>query len=165
VRRYLAAYGPASVADMQTWSRLTRLGEVFEALRSELVTFIAPDGRELFDLPAAPRPPADTPAPVRFLPLFENAYIGYDNRRRMLDEADAKRNVLAEYKPAVLVDGIIAAGWSIVNAKGAAVLTVEPYHKLRKADVADIAREGEGLLRFMYEDAETFEVRVLAPAG
>ena len=92
VRRYLAAYGPASVADMQTWSRLTRLGAEFEALRDELVTFEDDDGRTLYDFPDAPRPDADTPAPVRFLPLYDNVYLGYDNRRRMLSEETAQRH-------------------------------------------------------------------------
>lgn len=163
VRRYLAAYGPASVADMQCWSRLTKLSEVFEALRPELVSFTAPDGRELFDLPEAPRPDGDTPAPVRFMPLFENAFLGYDNRRRLLAEADETRgDFLHDAKPSVLVDGIISAAWAIERKKGAAVLTVTPYHKLRKKDVAEIEREGSAFLRFMEEKAETFDVRVLA---
>ncbi len=165
VRRYLAAYGPASVADMQSWSRLTKLGEVFETLRPELVTFIAPDGRELFDLSDGPRPDADTPAPVRFLPLYENAILGYDNRRRFLAPDDDKRgDFLHDAKPGVLVDGLMSAGWAIDSKKGAAVLTVTPYHKLRKRDVADIEREGHKFLRFMEEKAETFDVRVLEPA-
>ncbi|HEV2514499.1 MAG TPA: winged helix DNA-binding domain-containing protein [Devosia sp.] len=162
VRRYLAAYGPASVADMQSWSRLTKLGEVFEALRPELVTFIAPDGRELFDLPEAPRPDADTPAPVRFMPLFENAFLGYDNRRRVLAADDEQRgDFLHDARPSVLVDGIISAAWAIDSRKGAAVLTITPYHRLRKKDVAEIEREGLKFLRFMEEQAETFDVRVL----
>ena len=162
VRRYLAAYGPASIADMQTWSRLSRLGEVFEALRPELVTFTARDGRELFDLPDAPRPDADTPAPVRFLPLYDNVYLGYDNRRRMLAADDETRiNLFADFRPAVLVDGVIAAGWTIDKKKGATTLAVEPYHRLRKADIADIEREGALFLRFMEEAAESYDVRVL----
>lgn len=162
VRRYLAAYGPASVADMQSWSRLTRLGEVFEALRPELVTFTAPDGRELFDLPDAPRPDADTPAPVRFLPLFENAFLGYDNRRRVLAEDDEQRgDFLHAAKPSVLVDGIISAAWAIDSRKGTAALTVMPYHQLRTKDVGEIEREGLKFLRFMEDRAECFDVRVL----
>lgn len=162
VRRYLAAYGPASVNDTQSWCGLTKLGEIFEAIRPELVTFTAPDGRELFDLPDAPRPDADTPAPVRFLPLYENAILGYDNRRRFLAEGDEKRgDFLRDAKPGVLVDGIMSAGWAIVSKKGAAVLTVSPYHKLRKKDVAEIEREGLKFLRFMEEKAEAFDVRVL----
>lgn len=165
VRRYLAAYGPASVNDMQSWCGLNKLGEIFEAIRDELVTFTAPDGRELFDLPDAPRPDADTPAPVRFMPLYENAFLGYDNRRRFVAKDDEKRtDFLHVTKPAVLVDGTFLAGWAIEKKKGAAVLTVSPYHKLRKKEVAEIEREGLRFLRFMEEKAETFDVQVLEPA-
>ncbi len=161
VRRYLAAYGPASVMDMQAWCGMTKLGEVFEALRPELVTFEGEDGRELFDLPDAPRPDADTPAPPRFLPLYDNVYLGFDNRRRMLDENDMKRvNILAEFKPAVLVDGIVAAGWSIAVKKGAAVLDIEPYHKLRKAHLEPLEAEGLNFLKFMRADATSYDVRI-----
>jgi hypothetical protein len=166
VRRYLAAYGPASVNDMQSWCGLTKLGEIFEQIRPELVSFTAPDGRELFDLPDAPRPDADTPAPVRFLPLYENAILGYDNRRRFLVEGDELRgDFVNNVKPGVLVDGLMSAGWAIDSKKGAAVLTVSPYHKLRKKDVAEIEREGLKFLRFMEEKAESFNVRVLEAAA
>lgn len=165
VRRYLAAYGPASVNDMQSWCGLTKLGEVFEQIRAELVTFTAPDGRELFDLPNAPRPDADTPAPVRFMPLYDNAFLGYDNRRRMLAADDDKRgDFLRDATPTVLVDGIIAAAWSIERKKGNATLTVSPFAKLTKQDIAEIEREGIRFLRFMEEAAESVDVRVLEPS-
>lgn len=75
VRRYLAAYGPAATADVRAWSGLTGLPGADAALRGELVTFRDERGRELLDLPDAPRPDADTPAPVRFLPAFDKAKI------------------------------------------------------------------------------------------
>jgi hypothetical protein len=161
VRRYLAAYGPASVADMQAWCGMTKLGETFETLRPDLVTFEGEDGRELFDLPDAPRPDADTPAPPRFLPLYDNVYLGYDNRRRMLEENDMKRvNMLREFKPAVLIDGIIAAGWTIEVKKGAAVIDIEPYHKIGKAHRKPLEAEALAFLRFMRGDAKSYDVRV-----
>ena len=165
VRRYVRAFGPASVNDMQIWCRLTKLGAEFEALRHELVTFESEDGRVLYDFPDAPRPAADTPAPVRFLPLYDNVYLGYDNRRRMLQEADMKRgNVLAEFKPAVLVDGIVSAGWSVEAKKGAARLVVEPYHKLSKRDQQEIRTEGLAFLSFMQADAKSYDVEIGAVA-
>jgi hypothetical protein len=162
VRRYLAAYGPASVNDMQAWCGMTKLGETFEALRPELVTFEGEDGRELFDLPDAPRPEAETHAPVRYLPLYDNVYLGFDNRRRMLEENDMKRvNMLREFKPAVLIDGIVSAGWTIEEKKGDAVLTVEPYHKVSKAEVREAETEGLAFLKFMRPEANSWDVRVV----
>ena len=163
VRRYLAAYGPASINDMQAWCRLTKLSAEFKALEKELVVFEGEDGRVLYDLPDAPRPDADTPAPVRFLPLYDNAYLGYDNRRRMLDEADMKRlNLFSDFKPAALIDGVIAAGWVVSRKKGVARLEIEPYHKVTKAQRREVETEGETFLRFMEEDADSYEVEVTA---
>src|SRR5690606_9905199 len=126
VRRYLAAFGPASVGDMQTWCRLTKLGAEFTALGDEIVRFADEDGRELYDLPEAPRPDPETPAPVRFLPLYDNVYLGYDDRRRLLGRETAHLLKLFQaFKPAVLVDGVVAASWTIAAKKGAAVIEIE----------------------------------------
>ena len=161
VRRYLASFGPASINDMQVWCRLTKLSVEFKALAKELVVFESEDGRVLYDLPDAPRPDADTPAPVRFLPFYDNVYLGYDNRRRMLTEADAERiNIFANYKPPVLVDGVISAGYVVSRKKGAARLEIEPYHKLTKKQVREIKAEGNAFLRFIEAGADTYEVEV-----
>lgn len=166
VRRYLAAYGPASTNDMQIWCRLTKLSTEFKAIEGELVTFEDEEGRVLYDLPDAPRPPADTPAPVRFLPLYDNVYLGYDNRRRMLMETDrARLSLFNNFKPSVLIDGVIAAGWVVSRKKDAARLEIEPYHKLTKKQVRELEREGEAFLRFMEEGATDCTVEVQAFAG
>ena len=161
VRRYLAAYGPASINDMQIWCRLTKLSVEFKALEKELVVFEGEDGRVLYDLPDAPWPAADTPAPVRFLPLYDNVYLGYDNRRRMLMEEDLKRlNLFTDFKPSVLIDGVIAAGWVVSRKKDAVRLEIEPYHKLSKKQVRELEAEGEAFLRFMEEGAASYTVEV-----
>lgn len=161
VRRYLRAYGPASVNDMQIWSRLTKLNEEFEALRDELVTFTDEAGRVLYDLPDAPRPDAETPAPVRFLPLYDNVYLGYDNRRRMLSEATAHMvNLFQAFKPAVLIDGVIDAGWVVTAKKGAALLEVECYRKLLKRETRELETEGLAFLKFMRPEARSWDVEL-----
>lgn len=166
VRRYLRAYGPASIADMQSWSGLSKLAEVFDAIMDELVAFEDDNGRVLYDMPDAPRPDADTPATPRFLPLYDNVYLGYDRRQRMLAEGDDKRlNVLAEHKPAVLIDGLIAAGWSIESKKGAVRLKIEFYRKLRKVDVRALEKEGRALLAFMKPEAASTAIELVPAAG
>jgi hypothetical protein len=116
VLRYLAAFGPARPADMATWSRLTRLGEAFDAVRDELVVFADERGRELFDLRNAPRPDPATPAPVRFLPEYDNVLLSHQDRSRFAD-----RDVRAIYPPGrlgrghVLVDGFVRATWVVTD--------------------------------------------------
>lgn len=166
VRRYIAAFGPVTAADMSTWSRLNKLAPEFEAIRDELVTFEDFDGRTLFDFPDAPRPDADTPAPVRFLPLYDNVYLGYDNRRRMLSEATGHlMNMFQNFKPSVLIDGTINAGWSISVKRGAAVLEIEAYRRLLKREQRELEIEGLAFLRFMQENAESYDVRIAEKAG
>jgi hypothetical protein len=163
VLRYLGAFGPASVADVQKWSGLGRLAEVLDRLRPDLVTFRDPDGVELFDLPDAPRPGPGTPAPVRFLPEYDNLLIGY---------ADARRVMAAERKPAlftingiirsaVLVDGFVAAVWKVAKTRGAATCEVRPLVRLTARVRAAIEKEGLRLLHFAAAEAATREVRIL----
>jgi winged helix DNA-binding protein len=165
VRRYLRAYGPASIADMQSWSGISRLGEIFAALGDELVTFEGEDGRVLYDLPDAPRPDADTPAPPRFLPDFDNLLLGFADRSRVMSAEDSRRLAASTRSfRAVLVDGTVAASWAIEVKKGAARLVVEPYRKLRKVEVGAVEKEGLAFLRFMEEGAASFDVEVSAIA-
>lgn len=161
VRRYLAAHGPASVNDMQSWCGLTKLGEVFEALGDALVSFENEDGRILYDTPDALRPGEGAEAPVRFMPLYDNAFLGFDDRRRFLLPG-RKSDFLNDARPSLLVDGLIAGGWSIKVMKRTARLTVTPYRKLLKREIGEVEREGTALLRFMEERAEGYEVEVQA---
>jgi hypothetical protein len=166
VLRYLAAFGPAGVADAQTWSGLQGLAPVFEALRPQLAVFKGESGRrELFDLPDAPRPDADVPAPARFLPEFDNLGLAHADRTRLV--ADEHRGALVtknlRVRATVLWDGMVAGTWELERRRAAATLVVTPFRALpARAEKALIA-EGEALLRFAADDATALAVRV-APA-
>ncbi|MFH8438505.1 winged helix DNA-binding domain-containing protein [Streptomyces sp. NPDC018007] len=153
VRRYLAAYGPAATADLRAWSGLAGLPGAVAAVRDELVRFRDERGRELLDLPDAPRPDPDTPAPVRFLPAFDNAILGYRDRARIVD--DEHRGLSVAGERVVLVDGRVSATWRV--AEGA--VTVEPLRPLSRADRAAVAEEGRGMASFL-SDGESDRVRV-----
>ena len=118
VLRYLAAFGPTSVMDVQAWSGLTRLKEVTDRLGDRVRRFRNEAGRELLDLPDAPRPDPDTPAPVRFLPDYDNVVLSHADRSRIVDD-DVKRvqRVDQVLPGTVLVDGRVAAMWSVDQAK------------------------------------------------
>jgi hypothetical protein len=148
VLRYLKAYGPASVADMQAWSGLTRLGAAFEELRPKLATFLDEAGRELFDLPDAPRPEEKTPAPPRFLPVYDNVTLGFANRERILSGAPPQAVPKNLNVRSFLIDGFVAGFWKLDEGKGKATLTLEPFAPLRKSDERAIVAEGRDLLKF-----------------
>lgn len=167
VLRYLAAFGPASVKDMQTWAGLTRLREVFERLRPQLRTFRDENGVMLFDLPDAPRPDADTPAPARFLPEFDNLLLSHADRARIVPPAYKGRTWKGNFAYSVfLVDGFLAGVWRVEEgaggageAKGSAVLTVEPFGTLTKAQRNEVTEEAERLLSGPMNHATTYDIR------
>jgi hypothetical protein len=155
VRRYLAAFGPAATADLRAWSGLAGLPAAVKAVREELVVFRDERGRELLDLPDAPRPGPDTPAPVRFLPAFDNAILGYADRSRIID--DAHRGVSVAGERVVLVDGRVAATWTV---DGDAVV-VQPLRRLSKPERSAVTAEGGELASFL-SDQESDRIRVEA---
>ena len=162
VLRYLRAFGPATVADIRTWSRLTGLRAVVERLRPRLRTFSDERGRELFDVPDGPLPDAATPAPPRFLPQFDNALLSHDDRTRIISDECRKRiNAGGGMGSAgtVLVDGFVRGTWKFARQRDTATLRIEPFEPLSKDDRDAVTEEGEQLVRFVGEGAETFEVR------
>jgi DNA glycosylase AlkZ-like len=163
VLRYLAAFGPASTMDVQAWSGLTRLREVTDRLGDRVVRFRNEDGRELLDLPDAPRPDGDTPAPVRFLPDYDNVTLSHADRSRIVDDGVRKRvmTVYAVVPGTFLVDGRVAGIWSLAEAAGTATLTVEPYVPLAAADRAEVEEEGLRLARFLAGKADDHDVRLV----
>ena len=163
VLRYLAAFGPASAADAQTWSGLQGLAPVFEALRPQLVVFKGESGRrELFDLPGAPRPGEDVPAPARFLPEFDNLVLAHADRTRLV--ADEHRGALVtknlRVRAVFLWDGMVAGTWEVQRARGTATLALSPFHALPKRAAKELTAEAEALLRFAEEDATAFAVEI-----
>ncbi len=167
VLRYLAAFGPATAADVQTWSGLPALRPVLEGLRPKLRAFKDERGRELFDLPDAPRPDEDIPSPPRFLPEFDNLVLAHDDRTRVLD--DAHRGLVVtknlRVRATFLWDGFVRGTWEVERKKDVARLRLLPFEALPKRALKELASEGEALLRFVEEDAAIFEVDVAEPAA
>lgn len=166
VRRYLAAFGPATVDDAQTWSGLQGLRAVVEELRDELVTFTDEDGREFFDLPDAPRPPADAPGrEVVVLPDFDNLLLAHKDRRRVI--ADDHRPLVAtknlRIKATFLLDGVVAGTWSIKATKTKATVTLEPFGKVKKAARTALEEEAQRLAAFLEPDVKSVNVTSVSP--
>jgi hypothetical protein len=166
VLRYLGAFGPASVKDLQTWSGLTRLGKVVKRLRPRLLSFRDEYDRDLFDLPDAPRPYPDAPSPPRFLPEFDNLILSHADRTRVI--ADEYRKAIASRNGMVpatfLIDGFVQGTWKTERTRGKAMLQIEPFEALAKQDRRVLAEEGERLIRFIGYGAETFEVNIVERA-
>jgi hypothetical protein len=163
--RYLAAFGPASVADVQEWSGIKGLREVVDALRPKLRVLRDEQGRELFDLPDAPLPDPDTPAPVRFLPEYDNLVLAYADRTRMLTrEAQeaiwTKNGLLAT----ALVDGTVAASWKIRRERKRATLVIDAVRRIAKPDRVALAEEGMRLLAFTDPEVDARDVRFVPPS-
>jgi hypothetical protein len=162
--RYLGAFGPATVSDIQTWSGLTGLRAAVNALRPQLEVLRDEAGRELFDVPGAPRPDPDTPAPVRFLPEYDNLIVAYADRTRVISDENRRRisapnGLLAT----VLVDGVVTARWKTERERGSASIVIVPFARLAKKDRVALQEEGMRLLAFTDPEGATHDVRFLSP--
>ena len=159
VRRYLGAFGPASRADLASWSGLpaSRLADALAALADGLRALRDERGRTLLDLHEEPIDPAETPAPVRFLAKWDSALLAYEPRfrDRILPER-FRRNVIVkngDVAPTFLVDGFVAGVWRVERRRGAATLVLEPLERLGRAAKKELAQEGERLARFVEPEA------------
>jgi len=159
VTSYLAAFGPATRADLAGW--LGRSVSTFAAILDSLdvVTFQDEEGRKLVDLPGAPRPDASVSAPVRFLPKWDNLLLAYDHRERVLPEQLRKTvirkngDVLATF----LVDGMVAGAWD-APLRGRAAMKLEPFTVISTRHRREVEREAESLLAWLRPDAPGGEV-------
>jgi hypothetical protein len=162
VRRYLAAFGPASVRDAEAWLGGAGLADAFEKLDSAVVRFKDERGRELFDLKDAPRPSVDEPAPVRLLPEFDSLMLAHDDRTRVI--SDAHRKALTtknlRVRATVLVDGKVTAFWRLEKERGTATVVIEPLVRLRAADRRAVLAEAEALAAFAEPKAKAHAARV-----
>ncbi len=167
--RYLAAFGPASAMDMQNWCGLTRLREVADRLRPDLRVFRDGAGREVLDLPDAPRPDPDSPAPPRFLPEYDNVLLGHADRSRFAhpDARAMSQDGVNSIQGSVLVDGLFAAFWNLRHpSPGVAHLVVRPVWSWSAEDRSAVEAEGRRLLAWVAPTDETHDVVVMPqPAG
>ncbi|MCC6792847.1 MAG: AlkZ family DNA glycosylase [Thermomicrobiales bacterium] len=150
VRRYLDAFGPASVQDIQAWSGLTGLRAVVARLRPELVAFRDERGRELVDLPDAPRPDADTPIPPRLVAEFDNLLLSHVDRTRIISDEDRARvfTVNGIIKGTVLIDGFVGGIWKLHRERASVTLDIELFRPIEEPDRAYLDAEGARLLEF-----------------
>ena len=149
IRRYLAAFGPASTGDVGAWSRLTGLREAMERLRPGLQTFRDERGRELFDLPDAPIAEPDVAAPVRFLPDYDNVFLSHDDRSRVIP-APIRANARSLIGGAAfMVDGFGAGFWTTKGKGPDRTITLEPMTALTAGQRGEVEAEARALARFL----------------
>ena len=158
VLRYLAAFGPATAKDVQTWSWLTGISEVLERLRPRLRTFRDEAGRELFDVPDGALPHPDTPAPVRFLPEYDNLVLSHDDRSRVIDRRFGADGWM---RGSILVDGFVRGTWRQDTKRGVATLVIGLFADLPAGDRADIEAEAARVLDFVAADTPSRDIRIL----
>ncbi len=149
VRRYLAAFGPATRADIARWSgmRVRDLAPAVAALEP-LQRFRDEDGRELLDLARAPRPRSDTRAPARLLPRFDNLVLSHDDRSRVLPEEHRAAVIRGgDVAAPFLVDGLVAGLWQLEGGR----VVLEPFAPLARVARRELRDEAERLQAFAGE--------------
>ncbi|MEA2626042.1 MAG: hypothetical protein QOD06_2087, partial [Candidatus Binatota bacterium] len=163
VRRCLAAFGPATLADIAKFAGQMppRVRPTLERIAPKLRTFSDEQGRLLYDLPRAPRPDGAVPAPVRFLPRYDELLISYAHRDRVIAQAHRRavytKNAIVE--AVVMVDGFAAGTWKVDRAKTEAVLRIAPFAPLARRDRTAIEAEGRALLTFVAPETKAVAVR------
>lgn len=164
VRHYLAAFGPASIADVSQWSGLTvaRLRQGVEAIdgAGELRRYRSEAGRQLVDVAGSPLPDADVPAPPRLLPMWDSTVLAFADRTRIVGDADRARIIArnGDTLPVFLVDGVVAGRWWAVAERERTRIELEPFRRLAARERQALEALGDRLARFV----EPYEPRVYA---
>jgi hypothetical protein len=153
--RYLQAFGPASIKDLQFWVVIPKLQDSINAVQDQFVTYKDPKGTVLLDVPNMPIPDGDTPAPIRLIPEYDNLVIGHDQRARILPDEHYKKIFLsaARVRATMLVDGFVAGAWKTERVKKDLTLTLEPFFGVSQAIKEELINEAEDLVRFIDENA------------
>lgn len=150
VRRHLAAFGPATAADIQAWSGVKGLKDVIAGIADDLVEVRDERGRALWDLPGAPRPDEDTEAPPRFLPSWDSLVLAHKDRSRVLPEEHRGKLTSKNLRvlPTVLWDGVVVGLWGTETARGTTTLEVRPFARLPRGAKGALEAEAERVLAF-----------------
>ncbi len=167
VRRHLRAFGPAAAEDIACWTglRVPLVRATLTRLQPDLLTFADGAGRTLYDLPDAPRPDPDTPAPPRLLAAFNSVLLAYAAPRRARILPPAHKDSVYEranlrIRPTFLVDGLVAGTWSLEVRRRSATLTLSPLVRLTRAARGPLIAEAEGLARALQPAAVSHAVVV-----
>ncbi|RAS70058.1 winged helix DNA-binding protein [Lentzea atacamensis] len=163
ILRYLAAFGPASVQDVQAWCGLTRLGEVVDRMRPQLCAHLDENGKELFDVPEAELPDPGVPAPPRYLPEYDNVFLSHARRDRIIPEGLSfaewcrKHGLLMTVRGGVLrgnllIGGLLQGIWRVDKAKRACTLVAGPFTDVSEKDREVLEEEGLALLGFAFPE-------------
>lgn len=165
ILRYLEAFGPATISDIQIWSGLTQIRKVIEGLRPQLNIFFDEDGNELLDVPSAEFPDIDTPVPVRYLAEFDNILLSHKNRSRIIADEYRSRvfTVNGITKATFLIDGFVQGLWRIQSQRNSSTLIIEPFKPLLQIDKDKLAIEGTKLLDFAAADSKVKDIQFLTP--
>ncbi|WP_234293169.1 winged helix DNA-binding domain-containing protein [Fictibacillus sp. FJAT-27399] len=165
ILRYLKAFGPATISDIQIWSGFTQIHEVIEKIKPHLEIFFDEDGNELLDVPNAEFPDVDTPVPVRFLAEFDNILLSHKNRARIIADEYRSRvfTVNGIIKATFLIDGFVYGLWRIKSQRNSTTLIIEPFKPLSQIEKDELVFEGTKLLDFAAGDSKVKDIQFLAP--
>ena len=168
-RRYLAAFGPATVDDLVAYVGRGKGGigpwrEAVAAIWDETVELEGADGRTYLDLADAPRPPEDVPAPARLLARWDSLLLSHGSKARQRVIADEHRPAVfsknADVLPTFLVDGFVAGTWDLQRADGTAAIELRPLGRFPRGSRDAVVAEAERLLARLAPDATLRDVRV-----